>query len=96
MMLQQDAPEDFVVATGTSYSVEDFARLCFERVGLDWTQHVHHDPRYERPTEVDELIGDAAKAADRLGWKATTLTPELAALMFDAEVRPRGKPRITT
>jgi GDPmannose 4,6-dehydratase len=89
-MLQQDAPEDFVVATGTSYSVEDFVRFCFERVGLDWTQHVHHDPRYERPTEVDDLIGDASKAATTLGWQATTLTPELAAIMVDAEVRSAG------
>ena len=86
-MLQQEAPEDFVIATGTTYSVEDFARFCFERVGLEWEKHIRHDPRYERPTEVDDLVGDPSKAAKRLGWKATTLTPELAAIMVDAEVQ---------
>ncbi len=85
-MLQQDEPDDFVIATGTTYSVEDFVKLCFERVGLDWEAHVRHDPRYERPTEVDDLVGDASKADRLLGWRASTLTPELAALMVDAEL----------
>jgi GDPmannose 4,6-dehydratase len=85
-MVQQDRPDDFVVATGSTYSVEDFAQLCFNHVGLDWRDHVHHDRRYERPTEVDDLVGDASKAARVLGWKASTLTPQLAPLMVDAEL----------
>jgi len=86
LMLQQHQPDDFVIATGAAYSVEDFVRLSFERVGLDWEQYVLHDDRYERPTEVDDLVGDTSKAARVLGWKATTLAPELAALMVDAEL----------
>jgi GDPmannose 4,6-dehydratase len=87
LMLQQEKPDDFVVATGTTYSVEDFARLCFDYAGLDWRHHVRHDTRYERPTEVDELLGDASKAGRLLGWAPATLTPELAALMVEAELR---------
>lgn len=85
-MLQQDSPEDFVVATGTSHSVQDFVQYAFDRVGLTWAQYVHHDQRYERPTEVDDLVGDASKAALILGWKPATLTPDLAAIMVDAEL----------
>jgi GDPmannose 4,6-dehydratase len=87
LMLQQDRPDDFVVATGSTYSVEDFVRLCFDHVGLDWRKHVRHDDRYERPTEVDTLIGDASKATRELGWTATTMTPALAVLMVDAELK---------
>jgi GDPmannose 4,6-dehydratase len=86
LMLQQDRPDDFVVATGTAYSVADFVRLCFERVGLDWQRYVVHDGRYERPNEVDDLVGDASKATQALGWRATTHTPDLAVLMVDAEL----------
>jgi GDPmannose 4,6-dehydratase len=87
LMLQQDEPSDFVVATGTSYSVADFLELCFSHVGLDdWERYVRHDDRYERPTEVDDLIGDGSKAQRELGWKPETLTPELARLMVDAEL----------
>ena len=89
LMLQQDSPDDFVIATGVEYSVEDFVTLCFEHVGLDWQAYVRHDSRYERPTEVDDLVGDASKAARMLGWRASTLTPQLAALMVDAEVAMR-------
>ena len=89
LMLQQDSPEDFVIATGVTYSVEDFVKLCFERAGLEWQAYVRHDTRYERPTEVDDLVGDASKAARILGWRASTLTPQLAALMVDAEVAAR-------
>lgn len=89
-MLQADEPDDFVVATGTGYTVRDFVEACFERVGLDWQRHVKFDDRYLRPTEVDRLIGDASRASDRLGWKAQVHTPELAAIMVDAEVERLG------
>jgi GDPmannose 4,6-dehydratase len=84
-MLQADEPDDFVIATGTSYTVRDFLQIAFEHAGLDWEKHVRFDERYLRPTEVDNLIGDASKAAAKLGWKPQTLTPELARLMVDAD-----------
>ena len=97
LMLQADEPTDYVVATGTAYSVRDFVQVAFDHAGLDWERHVRFDDRYLRPTEVDALIGDASKAAAVLGWKPRTLTPELARLMVDAdyaaalaEVRGRG------
>lgn len=84
-MLQADEPADYVVATGTSYSVGDFVRMAFEHADLDWEKHVKFDPRYLRPTEVDDLIGDATKAKDVLGWQAQTFTPELVKIMVDAD-----------
>jgi len=84
-MLQADEPGDYVVATGTSYSVGDFVRMAFEHAGLDWEKHVKFDPRYLRPTEVDDLIGDASKAKELLGWRAQTYTPELVKIMVDAD-----------
>jgi GDPmannose 4,6-dehydratase len=84
-MLQADEPGDYVVATGTSYSVGDFVRMAFEHAGLDWEKHVKFDPRYLRPTEVDDLIGDASKAKEILGWQAQTYTPELVKIMVDAD-----------
>ena len=85
-MLQQDRPDDYVLATGTAYSVRDFVELTFEHAGLDSQKHVRFDDRYLRPSEVDSLIGDASKAQDRLGWKAQTLTPDLVKIMYDAEL----------
>jgi len=85
-MLQQDEPTDFVVATGTSYTVRDFLRLAFQHAGLDWEKHVKFDDRYLRPTEVDSLIGDPSKAAHLLGWKPQVLPPELARIMVDADI----------
>jgi GDPmannose 4,6-dehydratase len=85
-MLQADTPDDYVLATGSAYTVGDFVRLTFDHVGLDWTDHVRLDERYLRPSEVDALIGDASKARDVLGWTARTHTPELARVMVDAEM----------
>jgi GDPmannose 4,6-dehydratase len=68
LMLQQDEPDDYVVATGESHSVRDLVELAFAELGLDWKQHVEIDPRYLRPTEVDALQGDASKTRQRLGW----------------------------
>ena len=85
-MLQHDTPADYVIATGTSYSVRDFVALAFGHVGLDWEKYVDHDQRYERPTEVDSLIGDASKATTDLGWKAQVHVPELVRIMVDADL----------
>ena len=84
-MLQADEPTDYVVATGTSYSVGDFVRMAFEHAGLDWEKHVKFDPRYLRPTEVDDLIGDASRAQQILGWQPRVFTPELVKIMVDAD-----------
>ncbi len=93
LMLQTERPEDFVIATGTSYTVRDFLAFAFEHVGLDWQEHVKFDDRYLRPTEVDDLIGDADRAARVLGWKPQTLTPDLARLMVDADLDLIREPR---
>ena len=85
-MLQADRPDDYVVATGTGHTVRDFARLAFDHADLDWERHVRHDARYERPAEVDALLGDATKARAALGWTAATHAPELARLMVDADI----------
>jgi GDPmannose 4,6-dehydratase len=84
-MLQQDEPTDFVLATGSGYTVRDFCQFAFEHAGLDWEKYVKHDPRYERPSEVDALIGDPSKAHDLLGWKAEKHAPELARIMVEAD-----------
>jgi len=85
-MLQADTPEDFVLATGVGYTIRDFLETSFGHVGLDWEQYVKFDERYLRPTEVDALIGDPSKAADKLGWVPTIDGKELAKLMVDADV----------
>jgi GDPmannose 4,6-dehydratase len=86
-MLQQDEPDDFVIATGESHTVREFCQAAFERAGLDWEPHVRLDPRYQRPTEVDHLQGDASKAEERMGWRATTDFHGLVRLMVDADMR---------
>jgi GDPmannose 4,6-dehydratase len=85
-MLQADEPEDFVLATGTAYTIRQFLTLAFEHAGLDWEDYVKFDPKFLRPTEVDELIGDASKAKAKLGWEAKVLPPELARIMVDADI----------
>ena len=85
-MLQQDAPGDYVIGTGESHSVQEFAEAAFARVGLDWRDHVHIDPRYFRPTEVDDLRADASKARQILKWEPQVHFQELVRMMVDAEV----------
>jgi GDPmannose 4,6-dehydratase len=85
-MLQTDAPDDYVLATGHAMTVRDFCTAAFDRVGLDAERYVRHDPRYERPAEVDALIGDASKAERELGWKAQTYGRALVEVMVDADV----------
>jgi len=85
-MLQADGPDDFVVATGSSYSIREFVEFAFSHAGLDWEKYVEIDEAYKRPAEVDYLLGDASKAKNVLGWEATVRTPELARLMVDADI----------
>ncbi len=85
-MLQQDEPDDFVMATGEGHSVREFCDAAFGHVGLDWKDHVRFDESFTRPAEVDALIGDASKAHRDLGWKAHTTALDLARLMVDADL----------
>jgi GDPmannose 4,6-dehydratase len=87
MMLQHDTPDDYVVSTGTDYTVRDFLQLSFEHVGLDWEKYVKFDERYLRPTEVDALVGDSSRARNALGWVPKVLTPELAQIMVDSDIK---------
>jgi GDPmannose 4,6-dehydratase len=86
LMLQQETPSDYVIATGVGATVQEFAAASFDRVGLDWKDHVEFDQKYMRPTEVDALIGDPSKANLELGWTAKTHWKELAELMVDADI----------
>jgi GDPmannose 4,6-dehydratase len=86
MMLQQERPDDYVVATGETHSVQEFLELAFERLELDWRKFVDSDPRFLRPSEVDILCGDASKARRVLGWEPKVKFRELVALMVDADL----------
>jgi GDPmannose 4,6-dehydratase len=85
MMLQADEPDDFVLATGETHSVEDFLEEAFTYAGLDWREYVKIDPRYFRPSEVDVLIGDYSKAREELGWEPVVRFQELVRMMVDAD-----------
>ena len=85
-MLQQDQPSDYVLATGVGYTVRQFCQAAFAHAGLNWEDHVNYDKQYERPTEVDALIGDASKAREILGWEAQTKADTLAQIMVDADI----------
>jgi GDPmannose 4,6-dehydratase len=86
LMLQQDKPDDYVIATGETHTVREFAEVVFSHLGMDYRDYVEIDPRYFRPTEVDLLIGDASKAKRILGWEPKVRFDELAKLMTDADV----------
>jgi len=87
LMLQQDQPDDYVVATGETHSVREFLEESFGYAGLDWTKYVELDPRYMRPSEVDILIGDASKAKRQLDWEAKIKFKDLVKLMVDADIQ---------
>ncbi|HEX4978686.1 MAG TPA: GDP-mannose 4,6-dehydratase [Acidimicrobiales bacterium] len=86
LMLQQDQPDDFVVATGETHQVREFCELAFARAGLDYRDHVVQDERFMRPAEVDLLIGDPTKAREKLGWEPKVSFPELVEMMVDADL----------
>ena len=87
LMLQQDRPDDYVIATNETHSVREFLEAAFAHAGLDWRQHVEIDEHYFRPAEVDLLIGDYSKARQKLGWQPKTTFHELVKLMVDADIR---------
>ncbi len=86
LMLQQEDPDDFIIATGQTHSVRDFCSLAFEHVGLDYRDHVVHDKSHLRPTEVDALVGDASKAQEVLGWTPEVGFEDLVTMMVDADM----------
>lgn len=101
LMLQQEAPDDYVIATGETHSVREFLTEAFTFAGLDWEQYVVHDPRYLRPAEVDLLVGDAAKAKRQLGWQPRTTFKDLVKLMVTADIEllkahREGRIKVTT
>jgi GDPmannose 4,6-dehydratase len=91
LMLQHHEPSDYVVATGTAYTVRDFLRFSFEHVGLDWEKYVSFDERYVRPSEVDSLIGDGELASKKLTWRPSLLAPGIARIMVDEDCRCAAK-----
>jgi GDPmannose 4,6-dehydratase len=86
LMLNQDQPDDYVIATGIKHAVRDFVQLAFARGGLDWQDHVEIDPALYRPADVNTLCGDAAKAQEKLGWRPTTSFEALVHMMVDADL----------
>ncbi len=87
LMLQQDKPDDYVIATGETHSIREFLDLAFGHADLDWKKYVEVDPRYYRPAEVDILMGDFSKAKKKLGWEPRTKFPELVKLMVEADIK---------
>ena len=86
LMLQQDQPDDYVVATNETHSVKEFCQEAFGLLGLDWEKHVKYDARYERPAEVELLIGDPAKARKQLGWEPKVRFKDLVRIMVDHDL----------
>ena len=89
-MLQQGAPDDFVIATGDSHTVREFLEVAFELTGLEVERYVRFDAHYLRPAEVDHLLGDASKAHAALGWRPRTTFPELVRIMLEADLLDAG------
>ncbi|MFM8573620.1 MAG: GDP-mannose 4,6-dehydratase [Pirellula sp.] len=85
-MLQQPQPKDYILATGTTHTVRQFMELAFQHVGLDWTDYYRHDPRFQRPIEPLNLLGDSSRARKELGWQAKTTLRELASMMVQYDL----------
>jgi GDPmannose 4,6-dehydratase len=96
LMLQQDEPDDYVIATGETHSVREFLDLTFAQLDLNPEKHVEVDSRYFRPSEVDLLLGDASKARERLGWRPQTSFAELVKLMVDSDWAQAREERVLT
>ena len=94
LMLQSDSPQDYVLATGTGYSVQQFVEAAFRHADLNWRDYVRIDPEYLRPTEADALVGNANKAFSELGWKARTHGEELVRIMVDADIEALSNERV--
>jgi GDPmannose 4,6-dehydratase len=92
LMLQQPAPDDFVIATGVTHSVKELLEIAFSHVGLDWQKHVEIDPALLRPREEDPLSGDASKASKILGWKPTVTFEQMVRMMVDSDLALLSKP----
>ncbi|HWO75366.1 MAG TPA: GDP-mannose 4,6-dehydratase [Bacillus sp. (in: firmicutes)] len=90
LMLQQEVPDDYVIATGETHTVKDFIEIAFQYVGLDWRNHVVQDPKFIRPAEVDLLLGDSAKAKDKLGWQPTVSFEQLVQMMVEHDLQRLG------
>jgi GDPmannose 4,6-dehydratase len=86
-MLQTDSPDDFVIGTGTDFSVRDFAKIAFDHAGLNWQDYVRLDDKYLRPTEVDVLVADTSLAKQKLRWQASVSPTELAGIMVDFDIK---------
>ena len=91
LMLQQDEADDYVVGTGETHSVEEFVRIAFDHVGLDWESFVVVDPQFYRPAEVDLLLGDPSKAQKHLGWQRQATFEQLVRMMVDSDVSALGR-----
>lgn len=91
LMLQQDTPDDYVISTGKVYSVKELVQVAFDRVDLDWQQYVKTDERFMRPAEVDLLVGDYAKAKDKLGWEPEVSFEQMIQMMVDADLERLSK-----
>ncbi len=94
LMMQQDEPDDYVIATGEAHSVREFVEAAFNHVNLDWRQFVEIDERYYRPAEVDYLLGDTRKAKQKLGWQAKIRFPDLVAMMVEADLKIAQEQRV--
>ena len=91
MMLQQEQPDDYVIATNETHSIKEFLEIAFTHVNLNWQDYVEFDPRYLRPAEVDLLIGDCTKAKEKLGWQPSVTFTELVNLMVDSDIKALEK-----
>ena len=91
LILQQDEPDDFVIATGETHSVREFAERAFQKLGLDYQEYVEIDQRYFRPTETDVLLGDSTKARKKLGWKPKVTFSQLIDMMIEADLELANK-----
>jgi len=94
LMLQQDQPDDYVIASGETHTVREFVEIAFDRAGLDWRKYVEIDAKFFRPAEVDLLVGNASKAKCVLGWKPRTSFCQLVNMMVDADLEAMGQRRL--